>query len=219
MGKERRGVAALLRNEKGQAFVEAAILFPIMIMIFAALVLLSLYLPARGALQRATQYAATAIATVNSDTWLFFDENSMTYYWEQSKDNLDNVYVALFSSFGDVQHTAEEIVINIEARNLSSKAGTLSVDCFVIDNLVYKEVAVRAEREFPIPIDLSFISFPRSISVTVSSTAAVQNGEEFVRNIDMAADFGQYILEQFGITDLAGNIGQAGAKIRGLLGW
>ena len=206
-------------DEKGQAFVEATILFPIMIMIFAALVLLSLYLPARGALQRATQHAATAIATVESDTWIFFDEGKMEHYWEDNKDNLPNVYVALFSGMGDIQSIAESIVVEIEGRNLSSKAGDLTVQGHVIDRIIYKEIIVRATREFPIHIDLSFVSFPRTIPVTVTSTAVVHNGEEFVRNVDMAIDFGEFLFEQFGITDVSDSIGTSGARLRNILGW
>jgi len=209
----------LKADEKGQAFVEATILFPIMIMIFAALVLLSIYLPTRGALQRATQHAATAIATVESDTWIFFDENTMSHYWENNKDNLQNVYAALFSAMGDIQSIAESIVIEIEGRNLSSKGGDLTVQSQVIDHIVYKEIIVRATREFSIPLDLSFVSFPRTIPVTVTSTAVVQNVEEFVRNVDMAIDFSNFIFEKFGISDLTSNIGSSGAKIRSLLGW
>jgi len=207
------------KDEKGQAFVEATILFPIMIMIFAALVLLSIYLPTRGALQRATQHAAVAIATVESDTWIFFDESAMSHYWENSKYNLPNVYVALFSGMGDIQALGESIVIDVEGRNLSSMAGELTVKSYVIDRIVYKEIIISATREFPIPIDLSFVSFPRAIPVTATSTAVVVSGGEFMRNVDMAIDFSDFIFEKFGLTNLSENIGTSGAKIRSLLGW
>jgi len=208
---------ALLKDEKGQAFVEAAILFPIMIMIFAALVLLSIYLPTRGALQRATQHAATTIAIVESDTWLFFDESTMSFFWETNKANLENVYVALFSNM-DVHGISENIVIEIEGRNLSSKAGTLTVNTSVFDRVLYKEVIVTALREFPIPIDLTFINFPQTISVEVTSTAVVHNGSEFVRNVDLAVDFVKYVTEKLGLTDIAENISSAGARVRSILG-
>ena len=71
---------ALWRDDKGDAVVEATILFPIIIMIFAGLVLLSMYLPTRANLQRATQYAATAMATERSDTWLRHDPKNLEYY-------------------------------------------------------------------------------------------------------------------------------------------
>ena len=42
----------LWNNEEGYAVAEATILFPIILMTFAGLVLLSMYLPARAVLQR-----------------------------------------------------------------------------------------------------------------------------------------------------------------------
>ena len=56
-----------MEDTRGDAVVEAAMLFPIIILICAALVLLSIYMPLRAAMQRSTQYAATAIATIGED--------------------------------------------------------------------------------------------------------------------------------------------------------
>ena len=212
----------MFKNENGDAIVEATILFPVMIMIFAALALLSVYLPTRGALQRATQYAATAIATTGSDTWLFFDESTMTFDWETNKENLENVYVALFSGISDVQSRSEGIVAEMESRSLSSKAGVLSVYGYPVNRVIYKEVVVTATREFTIPADLSFlalIGFPRTIPVTATSTAVVQNGDEFIRNIDLAVDFVEYAKEKFELGSITDSISSFGNRIKSLLGW
>jgi len=199
--------------------VEATILFPIMIMIFAALVLLAIYLPAQAVLQRATQYAATAIATENSDTWLFFDESQIAYYQETDKNKLKNVYAELFTGSGDIQSKGEAIVIDVESRGISSKAGQLSVDSYIVNKIVYKEVVVTAAREFPMPVDLSFIGFPSTITVTATSSTVVLNGDEFVRNIDIATDFTNYIIEKYDLHDIKDAISSFGSKVSGILGW
>jgi len=209
----------IIKDTNGDAVVEAAILFPIMIMIFAGLVLLAIYLPTRAALQSATQYAANAIAIPRSDTWLFFNESSMDYYWETKKGRLDNVYVALFSGSGDISYEGETIVAEIEARSLSSKAGVLTVESYIFNRFIYKEVVVTATREFTIPVDLSFVGFPRTIPVTVTSTAVVQNGDEFVRNMDMAVDFVEYISEKYNLGSISDTISSFGAKAKSVLGW
>ena len=208
----------IINDTNGDAVVEAAILFPIIIMIFAALVLLAVHLPTRAALQRATQYAATALATEISDTWLFFDEGSMSYYWEDDKKSLTNVYAALFSANDDIQSKCKDIVTAIDGRSVSSKAGTLSVDCSIENKIVYKEVIVTASREFEMPVDLNFIGFPKTMSITVTSTAAVQNGDEFIRNMDMAVDFVKFISEKFGLSDLADSISSFGSRAASFLG-
>lgn len=209
----------MIKSEKGQAFVEAAILFPIMIMIFAGLIFLSFYLPTRAALQRATQYAATAIAVVESDTWIVFDEGAAEHRWETNKDSLRNVYAAFFTRTNDVESLAYEIVRQVESRNLSSKEGILTVESSIINHIIYEEITVSATRTFEIPIDLSFVRFPQEIAITVTSTAAVQNGDEFVRNVDMAVDFVKLIMERFGVTDISESINSSGTRVRSLLGW
>jgi len=212
-------IRSFIKNEKGDALVEAVIIFPIMIMIFAGLVLLAIYLPTRAALQHATQYAATALATERSDTWLFFDKDSMTYYRRPDRTLLTNVYVALFSGAGDVQTKGDDIVTAVEGRAISSKAGALSVECHINNWIVYKEVVVTAVREFSTPVDLSLIGFPETIPVTVTSTAVIQNGDEFVRNMDLACDFVKFIAEKFGISDVSETISSFGSRVSSLFGW
>jgi len=208
-----------IEDKKGDAVVEAAILFPIMIMIFAALVLLAIYLPTRSALQRATQFAATAIATENSDTWLFFDEGEMSFYWETDKNRLQNVYVALLSGSKDVQDKGEDIVMAVEGRSISSKSGELTVQCYIINKIIYREVVVIASREFKMPVDLSFIRFHRTIPITVTSTAVVQTGKDYVSTIDMAVDMGEFLIERFNINLNSEVISEYGGQLRELLGW
>ena len=212
-------MGSLFREEDGDAVVEAAILFPIMILIFAALFLLAVYLPTRAALQRATQYAATAIATEESDTWLCFDEDSMSYVWETDKSLIPNVYVAFFSGFGDTTSKGEKITITIEGQGLSAKAGNLSVVCYPVNKILYKEIVVTASREYTMPVNLSIIGFPKTLSIVATSTSVVLNGDEFVRNIDLATDFVEYISKKFGLSDTAGSISSALGKVSSFFGW
>lgn len=189
------------KSTDAYAVVEATILFPIIMMIFTGLVLLAMYLPTRAALQRATQYAATALATEQSDTWLQFDAEDMEYSWISRKSQLPNVYVALVGSFfkGDTAQKAQAIVTKAENTGLVHRAGELTVDCEIHNYVIYKELVITATRTIPMPVDLSFVKFPTEIPITVTSTAVVQNGDEFVRNIDIAADFLTYLNEKYNL--------------------
>ena len=219
-GKSRRHIIKkFIYDTSGDAVVEATVLFPIMIMIFAALVLLSVYLPARAVLQRATQFAATALANEASDTWLFFDENSLSYYRHSNINQLNNVYADFFTKNENTESRGELITTKLEAKSISAKSGQLSVESSVVNNIFYKEVVVTAKREFPMPVDLSFIGFPAVITVTASSTAAVNNAEEFVRSIDMASDFAGFIEDRYGLHDITNAISSFGSRITSLLGW
>ena len=202
--------------------VEATILFPIIIMVFAGLVLLAMYLPTRAALQQATQYAATAIATERSDTWLRHDPDSMTYYWETERSALGSVYGAVLGALTgnnrDDADNAEQAVINMEANGVLEPAGELSVEYGVVNYIVYKEIVVTATRTIPMPVDLSFVGVPSEIPVTVTSTAVVQNGDEFVRNMDLARDLTLFLAEKFNLTDMLDGVAELGEKFTGFLG-
>ena len=209
----------LVRDEGGDAVVEAAILFPVMLMVFSALVLLAIYLPTRAALQRATQIAASAIATERSDAFVRFDENALTYGWDIAKPRFPYVYTNMFSGTGDARERGGNIIINAESSGISSNAGDLRVDCYVNNYVVYKEVVAVATREFAIPLDLSFIGFPKTLSITVASTAVVQNGEDFIRNVDLAVEFVEYIGKKLKLDNVSETISSAWTKVRSLMGW
>jgi hypothetical protein len=191
-------------------------------MIFAALVLLAIYLPTRAVLQHATQYTATALATEQSDTWLFYDDDSMNYYWTSSKSNLKNVYVSFFTNDNNLQFKGEDMVEAVESRNISSKSGDLVVMVDITNHFLYREIIVSATRTFNLPeslAPLNLIKLPQTIPVTVTSTAVVQNGAEFVRNISLATDFADFIKERFGSSDTKDSIESSGKRVAPLLGW
>lgn len=186
--------------------VEAAVLFPLMIMIFAALTLLAMYLPMRAALQYATQYTATAIATELSDTWLSFNEQEMKYEREESIRNLQNVYTAFFGSPTNIQARAEQIVNNLNNRSLLLRDGETQTNAVFVNAIVYREVIVIATHEFNVPINLSIIGFPQQIGFTVTSVAAVNDGDEFIRILQLAGSFIEYVSDRYGLTDTNINI-------------
>ena len=198
-------------DECGGVIVEATILFPIMIMVFAGLVLLAVFLPTRAQLQRATQYVATGMATARSDASVSFDENG--YSWVGGNSNFENVYAAMFDSDISADEAKQFIVSNFDTGFVGLGDG-LSVECGVNNYLVYKEVFVTATQSIPSPVNLSFVGFPETIDITVTSTAVVQNGDEFVRNLDLAAEFVNYVADELGI-----NLTKAMSKVKEFMQW
>lgn len=215
-----RAMRRLVCDSRGDAVVEATVLFPIMALIFAALVLLAIYLPSKAVLQQATQYAATALATEISDTWLYFDAGSMSYRWEKDKHKLANVYAKLFErNAAKVSDKGEIITERAENHAVSLNAEKLTVRSYLVNRIVYKEIIVEASREYKMPVNLSIIGFPEVLTVSASSVAVVQNCDEFIRNMDIATDFAQYAIEKFGLTDIGNSIKEFGGEVKDLLGW
>lgn len=200
--------------------VEATILFPIIIMIFAGLVLLSMYLPVRASLQRATQYAATALATERSDTWLFYNEGAMAYRWATHSGELDGVFVSAFRSImpgrGNSEARAEQIVRNREQSGPGFNPGVLVVEFEMVNFVVYQEITVTATRVITPPVDLSFVGFPNQIPITASSTAVVHNGDEFVRNMNLAVDVHYFITDGNPISKLFQNVSNFFSALGGI---
>lgn len=210
------------KDTRGDAVVEATILFPIIFMIFTGLMLLAMYLPTRALLQRATQYAATALATERSDTWLRCDPDTGEYYWLENKDDLGTVYSTVFGALKgnnrDEALAAEQLVEKMESEGLVRVNADLKVQYGVLNYIVYKEIIVTATKTITMPVDLSFVGLQNEIPITVSSTAVVQNGDEFVRNIDLAVDLVSDLSEKYGLDKTFGKVGEFLNKFNKLLG-
>jgi len=218
---------SILSNSEGSAVVEATFVFPAMFMVFFALVLLAFYLPQHAMLQRATQFAATAVATEMSDTWIYYNADSQSYGRYADRAALANgkggVYVTLFKSMFDSDIGGTEDIIRglDEKENIPIIAnGDLSVEFDLVNYVVYKEVVVTATRSIPMPIDLSIIQFPREIDLVVTSKAVVANGDEFIRSVDLAVDFVYWASDQFGmnIQGIFSKIDDVGKKISNFFG-
>jgi len=218
---------SIVRNDAGFAVVEATFVLPVMFMIFLALVMLSFYLPQRAMLQRATQFAATAIAAEMSDAWVFVDAERRSYGRHESHGNLPNVYVSLFQSVftgtagRNAEATATQAVLSFDdAENMPViAAGDIDVEFRLRNFIVYKEVEVTATRTIPIPVNFQAIQFPGEIELVVSSTAVVVNADEFIRNIDLAVDFLAWVRREIPAVDnIFNSVSEFGDRIGGLLG-
>ncbi len=209
----------LIADTRGDAAVEAAFLFPIIIMICAALVLLSVYLPLRAAMQRSTQFAATAIATERSDTWLRFDPDTLSYHWLESRRELGSVYGSLIGAFignnRDDEDNARQAVINMEKKNIVKPKDDLTVEYGVVNYIIYKEIVVSATRTIPLPVNLTFVGMPEEMRLSVTSTAVVVNGDEFIRNMDLAVDVMDAL---FNVREIFSGLGRICDKFYDFLG-
>ena len=215
----------LWTDSRGSAIVEATVLFPIMIMIISGLFLLALYLPTRANLQKATQFAASALATEKSDSWLLYDAEKMQYKWALTDDELGpnrNVYRAFLRSTvmskGGDESAVEKIVVNTEKEGIYLAVGELEVSYLVRNYVLYQEMCVTATRKIRSPVNLSFIGFPNEIPVTVTSSSIVLNGDEFVRNVDIAKDFTLYLSEKYNLNDMFASISTIAKKFNDFFG-
>lgn len=206
----------LMSDTSGDAVVEATILFPIMIMIFAALILLAMYLPQRTILQEAAQFTAIALATEISDTYVAFDNQGNRV----AEVAVENVYVStikgILGSGLNAEDKAYSIANHLAGKGIISVSGEVQVELEATNYVIYQEITVKLTQSVPLPVDLSFIGFPTEIVLVQEASAVVQNGDEFVRNIDIAKDMVIWLDNKFEISktleEALGSIGDVVGK-------
>ena len=190
----------LLNDTRGDAVVEATILFPIMLMIFAAMVMLSMYLPQSAVLQRAVQYAAESLALERSDVGYRFNEDSMSVEWDYNLHNsvighftgtnkvTNSPWYRMFGWFfegsGDWEDRAKIIIDKVVGASVTMTNAPINVTVDVRKTVLYSEIEVKAIQEIPIPIDFSFIGFPKIIKVEKTALYMIPDGDTYIRNVD-----------------------------------
>jgi len=212
-------IKCFIEDTNGDAVVvQAAIIFPIIIMVFFAIVMLSLFIPQQTILREAAQVTAVSIATERSDTWVSFDAHANP----QRVASVGNVYIDTIRgafSQGDDGVRAENMARNLTRRGFVNVPGNIEVEYHFINFVIYQEVVVTLTQTIPIPINLSFIGFPTELVMAQEARAVVQNGDEFVRTIDLAADLATWLDNKFGISDTIQPAFDAISNVRGRLGF
>lgn len=182
-------------NHKGYAVVEATICFPLVIGLFTALILLSLYLPQKSLLQYAAQKTANTIAVDLSDTWVTLPEGSTTL----SRILVDEIMEKREEFSLDDRQKAENLLLTLGYNSLSWEIEKISVDCRVLEDIFGKDVQVTVYANYVTPVDLSWLGFSRIIPLTISANAVVNDGDDFVRQMDFFVDLvkdGGFLVEK-----------------------
>ena len=174
-------------------------------------------MPVRGNVQRAAQYAASIIGIQESDTWITYDKEQLKQRWME-KSELPNVYVQLFGSLIETsrdrskkQETAEAVVTEILRNGILGNGGEVKeIKCEVKNYVIYKEVIVTVEYEVQLPFGIPLIGLSSHYLVTESATAIVDDGDGFVRNVDMLTDFVSYLDKKYNLklNELSGCLNQ-----------
>lgn len=215
-------LSRFIKSNRGDAVVEATILFPIMIMIFAAIVLLSIYLPQRAVLHNAAQLTATAIAKEFSDTGFHFDDATLQESFDfdlhptifnSNRDHRNGFWYRAFGRFNDAgtryEERAQNIVDEALSRGFQITNEPVDVGFDLSRTLLYTEIHITVSQAVPFPVNLSFIGFPEEIVLEQTASAFVADGSGFLRGVDDAfavADIGDrivdnltFILQRFGV--------------------
>ncbi len=211
-----------LKNENGAIMVEASIYMPLVLCTVMALLYLALFNMQEYLLMYEAQRAAAVVSReeaylgyekfgMGSDNEIDFSwgednipsSDTVNSYYEAYHSNLRSLYRGigrLFSDgprldyeskFSDVARESTLIVLgNISSPKIEVDRGFLGTD-----------VEVTITHSLPAPGVLKYLGYDKGTTIRVAAYNYSVNPSEFVRSVDLAADFVSYIMKKFGLAD------------------
>lgn len=186
------------REEKAYIIVEATIVFPIMILIFMGMIMLSTILPYKAALQHATQRAANAIAIELSDKWCRIDkegiEISACDIVEEKPSEIPNALEEIIYSFFplDTDQYKEYVTASVGKRmdwiNMNMREGGFDKSSLDV-KIEYKDnkVLVKASRKINFPLNIKKVGMKNNIEIEGAAIANLNDVDGFIRFQDAMA--------------------------------
>jgi len=197
------------KSKKGEAVIEASLVYPIVFFIVGFIILFGLY-EMQGVLEYScAQYIA-------SYTTRLITEPGYEYYGEVNDSDIDFKSVNKFSDdrsrfsagiyrrINNNKVSKDKIKEKLEKVVNSSKLLKIdNTDCTVDfkRTLLNTTIVVTVKDSIEMPAFLKYIGLDNNWSRSVTATAVVTDPAEFIRNLDMAQDVVNYILDKLGISD------------------
>jgi len=198
-----------LKSEKGEAVIEATLIYPIVFFVTAFIILLGLY-EMQGVLEYScAQYIANYTSRL-------ITEPGYENYGEINNNNIDFKSVDAFRDDKDKfsAHIYRRINYNGVQKNamqnklegMVSGSKLLKIDntnCSVKfkRTILNTTVIVTVEDSITMPGFLNYIGLDNKWQRSVTATAVVTDPAEFIRNFDMAQDAVTYVLDKLGLGD------------------
>ena len=199
----------MIEKERGAMMVEAALVFPTVILTVLAMMIFGMMKFQETLVQFGTQKIATSMAKelsypnyeqyLGKSEGLDIDVTSLP-----NKENVHTYFAKnkLYAAFGR-EVTAprnkyeEELVRFI--KEYSFLAGMDVVPNVTVEGFLVPMVKVEAEYRVKLPKFLGYIGLPDSITMGSASYAYASDPTEFVRNVDIAVDVTQFLLQKLGL--------------------
>ncbi len=205
------------KDESGLAIVEATILLPVCILMIMAVYYASIFMCQKANIQANLQNALVYYKNTGSDTFIEANAN-MAYVRDENR---------LTTAGGSAYGTPSEkfpyrlILFSIDEDNFRSffrsMAGVMFFDSgenieITADStnfVIYKSIKATATQTVRPAISFAMIGLPDAITIEVTGEVVVTDGDEFIRNIDLAVD----LLSDTKLGEMAKNIGSKASEL------
>lgn len=209
-------------GENGSVMVEAAIIFPMVLMAVMALLYLGLFKLQEAAMLYQVQRVASEGSRLASSPgyaklaengyaldakridWNDYPENIEDYYiaYHESPDVLYRELVSIFGgswvSGGDIENFGKRVLDTVSVLAI----GNLFQTKVELDrNFFGTSVVVEAKYEVQTPGVLRYFDFPDSLTMKQAAYRKAIDPAGFMRNVDLAADAVVVVSEKLGIKD------------------
>lgn len=218
----------ILKKQRGAALVlEASIIMPIVIMMVVFLVFASTYIIQKNGAQARAQRAVNLLgklqardkvsdAYIEGNKWRSDVEESK--YIESYKKPSPYVKFLKFTFNKTNTFSTVQPVLKNDMENLLIKTvGEAELSFLPQSGLIRKTVGIKVTYKFPMLKALGYLGingFKDGIVDSIAVNSPVMDNSEFVRNIDIAYDVGDFLAEKFGIKKKVSEITD---KINGFL--
>ena len=213
-----------LRSEKANTFIENVIILPLIIIVIYFMILASFVIHDHSTLdaaaKRGTIYAARCVSDPNYPMILqqsghqsgTLDTNVTALTADSFNGVGDNIkpYRYLVMNTADIQDATVNEVYNIIQQTKIPWREIETGDIVVkVDNkIIYQNVEVSITARYPLPQIFGNFGLPTEFNYTVSAVTAVNDPDEFIRNVDLIVDVCAAIDQKTG-----GNIQKVLAKL------
>lgn len=212
-------------SEHGAVMVEASIYFPLVFCTVVAMLYLGLINMQESAMMYQVDRIARDVARTEAypgyDVFNMNQGRNLDFDWGGTTPSKDTVNSYFVSHHADISKLYRE-VFGIFKGSSSSEAGYESKyrnaaqsvtmigigtigtpDVEIEKNLFNSKVTVTITHHIPIPGVLRYLGLEDDFNLECKSTKSIVNPGEFVRNVDLAVDLTEYLLEKL---DPGGNI-------------
>lgn len=184
-----------IREEKGTAIVEATLLLPFCMIMIIALFYAAIFMCQKANLQANVQNALVYYKNINTDTYI------------EAKSSMDfgggtGTIEAVGSQYGEPGYRFpyrfltmklddspfESFFCSMYKYMFFDDGGNIEFKSDMINYIIYKEISVTATQTVTPAINLAMVGAGNEIEIVVTGKAVVNDGDDFIRNIDFAVD-------------------------------
>lgn len=223
------------KNQRGAIMVEAALYFPITIAVVMVVIYLGLFKMQESYFFFQTERAASELAREIAYPGYekFHDEsplenNRVDFSWEGAPgaDMIRGYYNAYNGSLSKIyrwgldSRAAERAGAYQKALKANSALFSLgSTEAYVKINNGFLSKSIMAEirYEIPTPGIIRYLGVQDRITIYAAAYQPVMNTTDFVRNVDLAWDMGEFLLEKLGLSGKAAEFAEKFNQIKELI--